>query len=221
MVHRPQCPPPSPQQTSLINHHAVAETALISASLPAQSPGTRRPINKLPLMLKTLALSRLSHWEDGSRLAGEQASLSWILLSLSLGGTGPCLRSTKRNFHGITATLGNHTIRRGPELRHRAHTASITQDWSCRGLIERRWHRGGKPSSLGLGQGSRGPSKTTLSSRNGPDPHSEQSLVEAGISRRSPHRLAIPRQQKGQRPADCCLVSPTQAGERIFTAPFS
>lgn len=65
---------------------------------------------------------------------------------------------------------------------------------------------------MGLGQGSRGPSKATLSSQNGPDPHSKQSLVEAGISRRSPHRLAIPIQRKGQRPAD----SPTQAGERIF-----
>ena len=172
-------------------------------------------------MLKTLAPSRLSRWEDGSQLAGEQASLSWILPSLSLGGTGPCLRSTKRNFHGITASLGNHTIRRDPELRHTVHTASIARGRSCWGLIERRRHRGGKPSSLGLGQGSQGPSKVTLSSRNGPDPHSKQSLMEAGISRRSPRRLAIPRQQKGQRPEDCRLVSPTQAGERIFAAPFS
>lgn len=164
MVHRPQGPPLSPWQTSLINHHAVTETMLISESLPAQSPGTRRPINKLPLMLKTLAPSRLSHWEDSSQLAGEQASLSWILPPLSLGGTGPCLRSTKRNFHRITVSLGNHTVSRDPELRHRAHTASITRGRSCWGLIERKAHRGGRPSSGGLGRGSRAPSKVTLSS---------------------------------------------------------
>lgn len=151
-----QCPSPRMWQTSLINHHAVAETALISASLPAQSPGTRRPVNKLPLMLKTLTPSRLRRWEDSSRLAGEQASLSWILPPLSLVGTGPCPRSTRRNFHRITASLGNHTIHRDPELRHRVHTASITRGRSCWGLIERRRHRGGEPSSMGLGQGSRG-----------------------------------------------------------------
>lgn len=43
-----------------------------------------------------------------------------------------------------------------------------------------------------------------------------QSLVEAGISRRSPHRLC-PRLAEGQKTMD----SPTQAGERIFAAPFS
>lgn len=53
-----QCPPQDVAGLALVNHHAVAETALFSVSpssesLPAQSPGTRRPVNKLPLMLKT------------------------------------------------------------------------------------------------------------------------------------------------------------------------
>lgn len=51
-----------------------------------------------------------------------------------------------------------------------------------------------------------------LSSQNGPDPHSKTGVSWKLVLADGPHRLAIPRQRKGQRPAD----SPTQAGEKIF-----